>query len=197
MVYLGYRLFIQNSVEHKDNTASARAEGGGFKVTLTNFLPGTYFALFGTVIVGIMLWQGTPELIIKDLKEVTDDGKGRGKGRTMEFHMRSSEFDTDIDYQWNKISESGLTLSNMAQPLSKIARIWQQQGRTGEALAMSRLAVKGEQNNPAYLAMYAELLMDSNNTEKSLRVMQAAVNIESSYSEALVELQKQLGELDN
>jgi len=198
MVYLGFRLFIQDSARHNEESsvASVTAEGGGFKVALTNFWPGTYFALFGTVIIGIMLWQGTPELIMKELKDATDDGKVIGNVRT-ELHMRSNGSDTDIDLQWEKLSEPGLTLSDMVQPLSNIARIWQQQGRTGEALAMSRLAVKGRQNNPAYLALYAELLMESNSTEKALRVMQRAVDLDPAYSEALAELKKQLGELDN
>jgi len=198
MVYLGFRLFIERSNENNEGSiSSASAEGGGFKVTLTNFWPGTYFAMFGTVIIGIMLWQGTPELIMKELKDVTADGKGRDNVRSTEFRMRSSESDTDIDQQWVKLSESDLTLPNMVQPLSNIARIWQQQGRTGEALAMARLAVKGEQDNPGYLALYARLLMESKQPQAAIRVMQAAVNVDPTYREALAELQKQLGKLDN
>jgi len=132
MVYLGFRLFIERSNENNEGSiSSASAEGGGFKVTLTNFWPGTYFAMFGTVIIGIMLWQGTPELIMKELKDVTADGKGRDNVRSTEFRMRSSESDTDIDQQWVKLSESDLTLPNMVQPLSNIARIWQQRMTVG------------------------------------------------------------------
>lgn len=198
MVYLGFRLFIESSNENnKEPMSSASAEGAGFKVTLTNFWPGTYFVLFGTVIIGIMLWQGTPELIMKELKDVTEASKGSGNVISTEFRIRSSESDTDIDQQWDKLFEPGLILPNMAQPLSNIARIWQQQGRTGEALAMARLAVKSEENNPAYLALYAELLMESNKTIDAIRVMQVAVDKDPAYREALEELQKQLGKLDN
>jgi len=199
MVYLGFRLFIESSKENNEQPkSSASAEGGGFKVTLTNFWPGTYFALFGTVVIGIMLWQGTPELIMKELKDVTDDGNGSGREIIKETLIRNSNSDTDIDQQWDKLSAPGLTLPDMAQPLSNIARIWQQQqGRAGEALAMARLAVKGEQDNPAYLALYAELLMESNKTKEAIRVMQVAVDKDPAYRVALKELQKQLGKLDN
>ena len=59
------------------------------------------------------------------------------------------------------------------------------------------LAVKGEQDNPAYLALYAELLMESNKTKEAIRVMQVAVDKDPAYREALKEFQKQLGKLDN
>ncbi len=198
-VYLGFRLFTKNSIEKnvKDSVASASAEGGGFKVTLTNFWPGAYFALFGTVIIGIMLWKGTPELIMKELKDVTDGGKVTGKVRSTELQMRTSVSDSDIDQQWAKLSEPGLTLSDSAQALSNIARIWQQQARTGEALAMIRLAVKKDQDNAAYMALYAELLMDNGNAEDALKVMQAAAVRDEDYRKDLTELRKRLGKSDN
>ena len=167
-VWLGYRLFIQDPIGgggRGDETA-ASVEGGGFKVTLTNFWPGAYFALFGTVIIGIMLWQGSPELIMKELTDAKKGSKGAGVVRTTE--LRGSGSDTDIDQQWKKLSEPGLTLPAAAEPLSNIARIWREQGRTGEALAMARLAMRGEERNPAYIALFAELLMDGGSAARAV-----------------------------
>ena len=82
-----------------------------------------------------------------------------------------------------------MTLQQAAQPLSNIARIWRTEGRTGEALAMARLAVRGEERNPAYLALYARLLMDSGAKDKALRVMQAAADLDAEYRDELTELQ--------
>jgi len=76
-VWLGYRLFIDASPRRggkrgkaaETAAVAAAAEGGGFKLSLTNFWPGAYFALFGTVIIAMMLWQGSPRLIMTELRE--------------------------------------------------------------------------------------------------------------------------------
>ena len=188
-VYLGYRLFIQGSIGRggkadatSANATSASAEGGGFKVTLTNFWPGAYFALFGTVIIGIMLWQGTPELLL------TESSMGTSGGSSTQ--LRGSASEVDIDQQWERLSEHGLTLSAAARPLGDIARLWRHQGRTGEALAMARLATFGQQDDPALLVLFAELLMDNDNAELALVVMRKAVARDPSYRDALRGLQR-------
>lgn len=62
-IWLGFRLFLHSADQQgsENKTSSVDAEAGGFKLTLTNFLPGTYFALFGTVLIGIMLWRSPPQ----------------------------------------------------------------------------------------------------------------------------------------
>ncbi|MCI5133248.1 MAG: hypothetical protein D3904_17470, partial [Candidatus Electrothrix sp. EH2] len=51
-IYLGFRLFIQppGRTNSTEEASSAAVQAGGFRLRLTNFLPGTYFALFGTVL---------------------------------------------------------------------------------------------------------------------------------------------------
>ncbi|MCI5190341.1 MAG: hypothetical protein D3905_11240 [Candidatus Electrothrix sp. AS4_5] len=68
-IWLGFRLFNKAESKAYDSTGSASAEGGGFKLRLTSILPGTYFALFGTVIISTMLWKGEPQLSEKQLAE--------------------------------------------------------------------------------------------------------------------------------
>jgi hypothetical protein len=180
----------------KGDETSASAEGGGFKVTLTNFWPGAYFALFGTVIIGIMLWQGSPELIMKELTDANKGSKGTGVVRTTE--LRGSGSDTDIDQQWDKLSEPGLTMPAAAEPLSNIARIWREQGRTGEALAMARLsAVLGERDKAAHLDLFAGLLEETGDGEKALKAMQAAADEDPAYRDALARLRQRLDESSN
>lgn len=62
IIVLGYRLFLQG-LASKDETDAA-LEGGGFKLTLKNAAPGTSFALFGAVLISVMVIQGSPELDI-------------------------------------------------------------------------------------------------------------------------------------
>ncbi len=90
-----------------------------------------------------------------------------------------------------------MTLSNSVQALSTIARIWKQQARTGEALAMARLAVNLDKENAASLALYAELLLENGNAEDALKVMQAAAENDGAYRKFLAELRKRLGKLNN
>lgn len=62
IIVLGYRLFLQG-LEVRDET-DASIEGGGFKLSLKNAAPGTCFALFGAVLISVMVVQGSPELDI-------------------------------------------------------------------------------------------------------------------------------------
>jgi len=62
IIVLGYRLFLQG-LASRDETDAA-LEGGGFKLTLKNAAPGTSFALFGAVLISVMVIQGSPELNI-------------------------------------------------------------------------------------------------------------------------------------
>ncbi len=60
-IWLGFRLFSTAGSKKADGSASA--EAGGVKLTFTNLLPGTYFALFGTALISVMLWKhGPPQL---------------------------------------------------------------------------------------------------------------------------------------
>ncbi|MCL7943688.1 tetratricopeptide repeat protein [Marinobacter sp. ATCH36] len=62
IIVLGYRLFLQGLASRDETDASV--EGGGFKLTLKNAAPGTSFALFGAVLISVMVIQGSPELDI-------------------------------------------------------------------------------------------------------------------------------------
>ena len=75
-IYLGFRLFSRppGQTSSAESTSSAGVQAGGFRLRVTNFLPDTYFALFGTVLIGIMLWRGEPQLIQKDIRESTPRG---------------------------------------------------------------------------------------------------------------------------
>ncbi|WP_404364496.1 tetratricopeptide repeat protein [Marinobacter sp.] len=62
IIVLGYRLFLQGLASGDQTDASL--EGGGFKLALKNAAPGTSFALFGAVLISVMVIQGSPELDI-------------------------------------------------------------------------------------------------------------------------------------
>ncbi len=187
-IYLGYKLFTSTPVGASESRASAAVVGGGFKLTMTNFWPGTYFALFGTVLICIMLWQGSPQLLLKEIQESKVAGKSSTTvTRTLE--MRGSE--PDIDAQWEALSKPGLTLPDAALPMANIARVWQQEKRIGEAVAMARMAAKFSTENQAdHLALFAGLLLANGEQDKALQVMQVAADQDSAYSAELTKMKQ-------
>jgi tetratricopeptide (TPR) repeat protein len=186
-IFLGYRLFIKDPIGQ--GRATALAEAGSFKLTLRNFWPGAYFAAFGSIIIGLMLWQGNPELILKGLQ----GGAASGAGTQVveEVQIRGNGEDEAIDQYWKVLSDPSLPLSRAAEPISRIARIWQQENRTGEALALMRLAVQIEPTNAGYFALLAELFDARGEREKALQAMAAAARRDARFEPELARLRAQ------
>jgi len=167
-IYLGFRLFNRPAELVRSGTgrATAEVEADGFTVRLIDVWPGVYFALFGTVLIGIMLWQGPPEMTetIKETQAIKDKPAVTSVSR----QMRGSA-GVDIDGEWEKLDRPDISLAEAAEPLSTIARVWREEGRIGEALAMARLAyLYGPEDDKAlYLALFADLLEESGEMKKA------------------------------
>lgn len=115
-IWLGFRLFSNAGSKKADGSASA--EGGGFKLTLTSLLPGTYFALFGTVLISVMLWKhGPPQLEQKNVIEKTDKGEVRSESNL----MRREEF--NLDGPAASREKSGITDAEAAEMMEAIAKL--------------------------------------------------------------------------
>ncbi len=187
-IWLGFRLFntARNEGRIADSAGSVRAKSGGIKLAMTNILPGTYFALFGTVIIGMMLRQSPPQMSMKDIKETPDTGTTMRTTLNIrtdsDIHLDGSLRQTApkeqaaIDREWEKLDKPDLTLEQAAQSFSNIARIWQRENRIGEAVAMARLAAlygTGEKRAD-YLYLLAELLTANGDKEKAAETLRAA-----------------------
>ena len=175
-IYLGFRLFVRppGQANSAGEASSAGVQAGEFKLRVTNFLPGIYFALFGTVLIGIMLWQGPPQLKTEDVHEKTAFGEKTtsraavrrddnihldGASRQERSDLRA-ESKVSLDQEWKMLDKPGMIEAETAVPLANIAREWKKEGRLGEALAMARLAyLYGPENDKAaYLSLFADLL---------------------------------------
>lgn len=175
-IYLGFRLFQRPVEQACSGTGKSRAEveAAGFTVRLVDVWPGAYFALFGTVLIGIMLWQGPPEMKTENVHEKTATGE---KTTSKEEIRRDSNIHLDgvlrqegsdvrakskafLDQQWTKLDKPGMISAEAAKPLRNIAKAWKKEGRIGEALAMVRLAYMygPEIDKAAHLALFADLL---------------------------------------
>ena len=167
-IYLGFRLF-QRPVEQAcsgTGKPTAEVETAGFTVRLIDVWPGAYFALFGTILIGIMLWQGPPEMT-ETLTE-TEAIKDKPASKVVSRQIRGSA-EIDVEAEWKRLDKPGLSLAEAAEPLTNIAEIWHKEGRIGEALAMTRLAyLYGPEDDKAvYLTLFADLLEENGEMEKA------------------------------
>lgn len=181
-IYLGFRLFLRppGLGSSAESTSSAGVQAGGFRLRVTNFFPGTYFALFGTVLIGLMIRQGPPQLTLKDIRESTPTGSAtksivgvRDDPRINLDGFRrqaSTKMQEQLNQEWEKLKKSGMTLSDAAASLSSIARIFQRQNRINEAVAMARLAYLygPEIDKVTYLILFAELLDENGEMQKGM-----------------------------
>ncbi|MCI5227854.1 MAG: hypothetical protein D3918_14640 [Candidatus Electrothrix sp. AX2] len=175
-IWLGFRLFNKAESKAYDSTGSASAEGGGFKLRLTSILPGTYFALFGTVIISTMLWKGEPQLSEKQLAE--QPGKTTvSSERLMREDCRINP--DGIRSEWETLGKPGLTLTEAAGPLHRIACYYWDKNRIGEAIALASLAAQyGRKEDQAeYLDLLAKLLRANGNEEDAVKTEQAAADL--------------------
>jgi len=180
-IYLGFRLFSRppGLVDSGENSSSVGVQAGEFKLRVTNFLPGIYFALFGTVLIGIMLWRGEPQMTTKEVKEKTAVGEKTMRTEAVRLdpnvhlggplHRETPESKTSIDQEWVRLDKPGVIQAEAAEPLANIARSWQQEGRIGEALAIARLAYLygPEIDRAAHLSLFAELLEANGNRQEA------------------------------
>jgi hypothetical protein len=187
-IVLGYRLFVRDPIGQ--GKTSAIAEAGGFKLTLRNFWPGAYFALFGTVIIGIMLWQGNPELILRELRVTKDKQGNEVVTVSRQTEVRGDEAENNILENWKKLSDPNLPLEQAAHAIHAIARIWKNEQRTGEALAFAKLAARIKPKEAEYLALLAELFQANGEPDKAIETLRAAAGLDAYYQEQLNKLQE-------
>ena len=86
-IYIGYRLFHMgiSTTETGKNQGSGRIIGNfaGMNLSIINTAPGTAFALFGVIIIGLQVVQGGPEAII-NFYETGNPAKASLRGEAIE-----------------------------------------------------------------------------------------------------------------
>jgi len=132
-IWLGFRLFSNAASKKADGSASA--EGGGFKLTLTSLLPGTYFALFGTVLISVMLWKhGPPQLEQKSVTEITDKDEVRSE------HQQMRHNESNLDGPAASGEKSGITEAEAAEMMDAIAKLLRKNGNEDGAAQIEQAA---------------------------------------------------------
>ena len=202
-IVLGYRLFtlgIQgNAAASRETTFNAQIAGQGF--TLKNAAPGTGFALFGVIIISVMLVQGSPELTLRPLGKVADVSslpdsntvtlRGGAPAETRSLNSiieKGLEYDRKGDVA-NAVASYQEAITTMATPMNQLAWDYLQDGKTQSALPLSRLAVQLCPENAAFLDTLAEILFKDGQRDDALKWMAKAAALDSKYQGRLAALQ--------
>jgi hypothetical protein len=127
-IWLDFRLFSNASKNNGAADGSASAEGGGFKLAFTNLLPGTYFALFGTALISVMLWKQ------KNVTEITDKGEVRSANKLMRYN------ESNLDGPAASGEKSGITGAEAAEMMDAIAKLLRRNGNEDGAVQIEQAA---------------------------------------------------------
>lgn len=196
-IVLGYRLFIKGvfPIESK-GTTEVGGTFGEVKFTLKNAAPGTVFALFGIVLISVMLVKLPPELITNDLKKSFSSLVSE-KNRPVQVKIRGEaqeEVKALIEKQLSEIENLKSLMAKkeyekaillIAQPMNAVAWRYYQEGKLDEALSISRIAVSLSPEYANFLDTLGEILFAKKSYSAALEVMEKAAKLDKQYEDKL------------
>ena len=159
-MFFGYRLFMQGIVSGEG--AEMGGEHGETKLWIKNAAPGTFFALFGTMLIGLMVWQGNPRMETSDGDSTKTTTLLRGG-----FDTPAPDFDLiavletatptkdQIAIFANRLSEPALSLEAASDPLLGLAATYLRDNRPDEAISLVRLVYQVSGDRADTLALMA------------------------------------------
>ncbi|MCI5119643.1 MAG: hypothetical protein D3908_00290 [Candidatus Electrothrix sp. AUS4] len=203
-IVLGYKLFVHNA--GSENRTDVGAQADRFKIIVRNAAPGTVFAAFGAIIIAVMLSQGNPEIVLKDVETVMKDSQGNSQS---EVHIgsallkgrddhKSGEELQRFDQAYNEgmqkkragdvegaitaynraLEESEVPLVKAADVLNELAWIYREQHRFDEALALVHIATTVDRNNANAFDTLALILLDQKELKAAEQAAEKAVELD-------------------
>ncbi|MEM7333125.1 MAG: hypothetical protein AAF490_13630 [Chloroflexota bacterium] len=110
-IYLGYRLFLSGLFPYAIEGSSFSAEVAGATFSLQSAAPGIFFALFGIIVIIVMILRSPPEfkfksasgdeVAMRDASEIDWSNQPSTKKPTSggEVAMSKNDHDGDIDWE--------------------------------------------------------------------------------------------------
>ncbi len=168
---LGYRLFVRG-IQTRPGEAGSTIESSvaGAHFTVKNAAPGTAFALFGAMLVIVMLVQSSPSVTLETLNKYRTTAEPAASASEPQTPSETSEKLTIRGEDQNTISsitKQGIELerrndladaerayreavTTMAEPMNDLAWIYLGSNRAKEALGLAGLAVQLRPDEPRY-----------------------------------------------
>jgi hypothetical protein len=133
LAYLGYRLFVLGVMT---DAGGLDAAAGVIKLKLTKAAPGTFFALFGAVLIRTTVMEGAPQY---------DHAITKPSGYSTTVNLRGSDNSPlDTTELFARLSDPNLTLSAARPFLHQLAIARRNDNRIAEAYVFSQLATNFE-----------------------------------------------------
>lgn len=202
-IFLGYRLFRAGFLAEAKAGTTVEAHLAGQKFLLKNAAPGTAFALFGVIIVAVMVAQGNPELTMKSLPlpgggtQDTTDVKLRGPSNPAgskfdEAVEKGIEYDRQSDLA-NAVVAYEEALRGLATPLNQLAWDYHQLGNDQKALPFARLAVQFCPGQADFADTLAQVLAKQGQTNEALQWMTKAASLDPKFQSKLADMKRTAG----
>jgi len=170
-IVIGYRLFCRGvaGASEANRASSIDSSVAGMKFSVQNAAPGTLFALFGAVLISVMLVQSSPS--------VDWESRKPEQPQTSSSNQTPEKFQVRGDNQ-DSISLGGLTkmgqelqdrgkmaeaeryyqqaVMMIAEPINDLASIYVGSGRAKEALGLATVAVQLNPNETRFSKTLAQ-----------------------------------------
>jgi len=193
-IYFGYQLFVKgvflSGVYRGEGSTNIDANIGGNSFNIKNATPGTIFALFGVILISVMVWKGSPELLKEDLQSFD---KEKDEIISTKLTLRSDDEDSEkiktmmqetiqghmanggaLNFLYSKGNYKEALLS-IANNLNGLAWEYKEEGKLDKALPMSKLAVSISPEDPNFLDTLAEIHFDREEYALAFKYMSEAI----------------------
>jgi len=218
-IVLGYRLFINGFCMpgNSDSGSGVSAKVGGAELSLQNAAPGTCFALFGVIVISIMISKGNPELILENEKFQEIKRQEKVISQTEEIKqvipvkkrltMRgdkddtsdsfSTLFDNAIEHEENGEIQEAIkgyqkAVKRAGKAMNALAWLYltEMDNKIDDAMALSLIAVKYDPEEPNYKDTLAEVLYQKENYCEAFKLKEKAASLDRRYQKDINRFQK-------
>lgn len=209
-ITLGYKLFAKGVFANGKPSIGGtdfQASIAGNNINMKNAAPGTMFALFGVILISVMVWNSSPELVKESLKTF-DEGKNKGNSTKVTLRLRNEDTEKLKAMMQEVVNTQMATggalkflfdegkyekaLMNIANHLNALAWQYKEKGRLEDALPMSKLAVSFCPKEPNFLDTLAETYFELQRYDLAIEYMEKVCSYDKSKNGRLKEFKKVL-----
>jgi len=202
-IIIGYRLFCRGVWPDigSGKESDLMVESRDIRFTLKNAAPGTFFALFGVVIISIMLVSSVLEFEkSSELKSRKQAGESisdtsltesfilktrSGEIQRLSVAIENAEYFKNLNDTSNAISAYEEAIAIIAVHINNLARLYFEQGKIDKALPLAQVAVQLAPDNAKILDTHAEISYKIKNYSEALRFIEKASSLDSTYRSKL------------
>lgn len=208
-IVLGYKLFVKGVFSGGSGGTGVEVGFGTMKLTMTNAAPGSVFALFGVIVIGVMLIKNPPDLSVENTRRL--DGGPKTGAQSVN---NKSELGSRITMRGEADQQAGLSgqpstptkqaysheelvgsmieaidayekaVKDFASSTNDLAWIYYKKSMLDEALAHAEIAVRLAPD-ANYLDTQGRILFDKKRFDEAITVMERAAKLDPKLEPTL------------